>query len=691
MSFGSLRRVAAAFLLASVVVAVTLVAGARAETSELAGFASRTFGAGAELRRVEVDGAAVLEARHGETWLGTAFSTWDVIRSVGYSGEPLDIWVTMDSSLKVVSARLVRQNEPLLVVGVAPEQLLAYVAGFAGIDIRTLERVSTTKGEASVDHIAGATISSGVLRDAVIRAARKTARATHRLGAPGRLLRDRWVQANWRALVATGAVVEKRLTAGELPLDEGPAIDPSAPLLDVTVALATPAGIGRNLFEHKFYDGLISSIAPDADVVFVAAGGLLSVKGNTWRQTGVFDRLAIVQGDRTLRLTKEMYRPLQTLGADGAPDFREYCVFVIPHETGFESSKPWRLQALAVRSAPSGAEKTALLEVSYAVPAEFLAPASAEEDRAAWREVWMQRRWEVAGLGVMLAGLVVILLFQDQFAARARLYRPVRILYMGLTLVFLGFFARAQLSVVQVVTFAQALRSDFRWSFFLLDPMIFLLWGFVAVAMIFWGRGVFCGWLCPFGALQELLNEIARRLKIPQFEPPWGLHERLGMIKYLIFLAIFALSLNDMRHAFLAAEAEPFKTAVVLRFVRDWPFVVYAGLLLAAGLFVRRAYCRYLCPLGAALALPARLRLFEWLRRRPQCGRECRQCAAQCPVGAIQPSGAISPNECIYCLNCQSLYHDPQVCLGLKAREGRRAAREQMVARAAEKGTSHEG
>jgi polyferredoxin len=152
------------------------------------------------------------------------------------------------------------------------------------------------------------------------------------------------------------------------------------------------------------------------------------------------------------------------------------------------------------------------------------------------------------------------------------------------------------------------------------------------------------------------------------------------MIKYLVFLAIFAISLNSMDWAFRAAEVEPFKTVVALHFMRAAPFVLFAGATLAAGLFVRRFYCRYLCPLGGALALPARLRTFEWLKRRPQCGKECRQCNVQCPVKAINPSGVISPNECIYCLNCQAMYHDPKVCKGLEGREARRVAMEAMLA-----------
>src|SRR3546814_20068370 len=73
------------------------------------------------------------------------------------------------------------------------------------------------------------------------------------------------------------------------------------------------------------------------------------------------------------------------------------------------------------------------------------------------------------------------------------------------------------------------------------------------------------------------------------------------------------------------AEIEPFKTSIILRFMRDWPFVVFAVALLVAGLFIERFFCRYLCPLGAALAIPARLRIFNWLRRSGErrVGKEC--------------------------------------------------------------------
>ncbi|MBY0431605.1 MAG: 4Fe-4S binding protein, partial [Rhodospirillales bacterium] len=222
-----------------------------------------------------------------------------------------------------------------------------------------------------------------------------------------------------------------------------------------------------------------------------------------------------------------------------------------------------------------------------------------------------------------------------------------------------------------------ALMTGFRWDFFLLEPLIFILWCATAISMLFWGRGVFCGWLCPFGALQELLNKAARQVGIRQITVKWFWHERLWPIKYILFLGLFALSLSSMATAERFAEVEPFKTVVLLHFARDWPFVIYALTLLAGGLVMERFFCRYLCPLGGALAIPGKGRLFDWLKRRKQCGSECSLCARNCQVQAIDPLGRINVNECLYCMDCQVTYSDDTRCPPLIQRRqgrGRKAA-----------------
>ena len=172
--------------------------------------------------------------------------------------------------------------------------------------------------------------------------------------------------------------------------------------------------------------------------------------------------------------------------------------------------------------------------------------------------------------------------------------------------------------------------------------------------------------------MQELTNQIARKLKVPQITVPWGLHERLWPIKYIIFMALVGVAIASIPLAEQYAEVEPFKTAIILKFARSWPFVSFALVLLLAGLFIERFYCRYLCPLGAALAIPGRIRMFDWLSRYKECGSPCHTCANECFVQAIHPTGEINPNECLSCLHCQVLYQDDQKCpVCIKKRKSR--------------------
>jgi NosR/NirI family nitrous oxide reductase transcriptional regulator len=176
------------------------------------------------------------------------------------------------------------------------------------------------------------------------------------------------------------------------------------------------------------------------------------------------------------------------------------------------------------------------------------------------------------------------------------------------------------------------------------------------------GRGVFCGWLCPFGALQELLGGLSRALGVPQWNPPVALEQRLWMGKYIAAVVVLTLSIMQIDPSGAATELEPFKTAITLKFARAWPYVLYAGALLAIGLFSERAYCRFLCPLGGVLAFLDRLHLINLLKRRPECGSPCRLCERACPVRAIEPAGKIVTAECFQCLDCQVEYYDDTRC-----------------------------
>ena len=289
-----------------------------------------------------------------------------------------------------------------------------------------------------------------------------------------------------------------------------------------------------------------------------------------------------------------------------------------------------------------------------------------------WHIVWRERLFRIGVLVAALGVLTLILLFQDWLAQRPRLLMYVRDGYLLFTVIFIGWYALAQLSIINVLTFVHAMMDDFRWETFLIDPLMFILWGFVAITLLLWGRGVYCGWLCPFGALQELINQAARKLNVRQWEFPEVVHERLWALKYVILLLLFGVSLQSLGAAERYAEVEPFKTAITLRFQREWGYLLYAAALLMISVVNRKFYCKYLCPLGAALAIPARQRLFDWLRRRKECGKPCQICANECEVRAISQTGEINANECHYCLDCQVTYWNDKKCPPLAQRRKRR-------------------
>ena len=654
--------------------------------------------------------AAVVSDK-GKT-VGYVFSTQEVIGSTGYAGKPIDILVGLDLEARITGAFLASHEEPILIIGVSDQDLENYVAGFAGLAVGEaidLEEVGTRPG--LPDTISGATISSAVIRDAVIRSARAVATSRRLLAPPGggpQLDRESFEPADWPALVADGSLSHLRLTLGERDAAfaaqgqqpaEAQATERAENLfIELYAGLATPPRVGENLLGKAAFNRLAAEIGVADQLIFVAGNGLYSFKGTAYRRTGLFDRLQLVQDALTIRFTEESYRFVEKLQAAGAPDFREIAVFAVPAESGFDPLRPWRLELLVERRLGDAAVQRAIFPLTYALPARYrigeeaaagpdwtagLPGAGVDAGQPLWIGLWQKRRVEIAALVLLLIVLTGLLVFQDALVRDRRVYRGVRIAFLAVTLVWLGWIAGGQLSVINVLTFVNALLSDFRWEFFLVDPIVFLLWSYVAVALLFWGRGVFCGWLCPFGALQELLNDAARKLRVPQVNLPFVIHERLWPIKYILFLGLFAVSLHSSNLAVFGAEVEPFKTAIALRFVRAWPFVLYAVLLLAAGLFIERFFCRYLCPLGAALAIPARLRMFDWLKRKHQCGRECHICAVHCTVQAIHPNGTINPNECIHCLNCQNFYYDDHTCPPLIARRKRRESRQARRSEAA--------
>ena len=658
---------------------------------------------------IREDAPAVPILKGGET-VGWAFITSDFVSTTGYSGKPIHTMVAVDKDAKIIGVKLLKHSEPIVLIGIPQAKIDALVAAYVGVDL--VAEAKSGGSSHDLDIISGATVTVMVIDDSIVRAGLKAARA---LGLGGlapevassgpafEVNPDATAAADWMTLEGDGTLRRLSLDVGQVNAAFAALGDPRATaralteppettFIEMQAALVSHPAIAKAILGEGEAANLSAWLQPGENAIVVVGRGLYSFKGSGYVRGGIFDRIVLIQDDVSVRFRDKMHRRLVAVQAEGAPEFAEADLFKIPADVGFDPTKPFRLQLLVHRDVGPIEKLFTTFDLGYQLPEKYLRPvavpvatadtgpaeamATQEEtaaQQALWKRIWADKRPEIAVTAAMLAVLTLVFFFQGFTTRNERRFYWFRMGFLTVTLVFLGWYANAQLSVVNLMALFGALTSGFSWQAFLLDPLTFILWFSVAAALIFWGRGAYCGWLCPFGALQELTNQIARKLRIPQWTLPWGLHERLWPIKYMIFLGLFGVSLMSIEQAEHLAEVEPFKTAIVLKFVRAWPFVAYALALLAAGLFVERFYCRYLCPLGAALAIPARMRMFDWLKRYKECGNPCQTCAIECPVQAIHPTGEINPNECIDCLHCQVLYQSktkcPVVIKKLKRRE----------------------
>ena len=618
--------------------------------------------------------------------IGYVFLTSDYVNTTGYSGKPIHQLVSIDNNGIIQKALLVEHHEPIVLIGIPEKRITAMLKDYEGMDIGKLVQGGL---DHKVDIVTGATVTVMVMDDTILRSAIKVARNNGLAGLkPERKKSGPIASVNpdvnkildWEDLVKEGSVRRLKLTLSQINAaydqvddfraSDVPEIgDPDELFVEVYAAVVSIPSLGRSLLGESEYKNMLKKLQPGEEAILLAGDGRFSFKGSGYVRGGIFDRIQIVQGDTAIRFHDRNHKRLRYIAAAGAPELKNVDLFITPENMKFNAAEPWKLDLLVGRDVGPTEKIFLNFELDYKPPAKYLtftevtADASAEDKpEPFWKKMWVLKMPELFVLGLGLIALTMIFFFQDWLVKRPKITERVRIGFLIYTLVVIGWYFNAQLSVVNILAMFNALISGFDWAYFLMEPLIFVLWGSVAAALLFWGRGPYCGWLCPFGALQELINKVAKFFRIKQITVPWKIHERLWTIKYLLFLLLFGVSLYSLGWAERLAEVEPFKTAIILKFMRDWPYVLFALAVLIPGIFIERFYCRYLCPMGAALAIPGKMRMFSWLKRYKECGTPCQRCANECMVQSIHPEGNINVNECLYCLHCQVVYVDDHAC-----------------------------
>lgn len=649
----------------------------------------------------------------GQEVLGYVFLNSDYVNSGGYSGKPIRILIGVDKEFVIRAVKLVKHSEPIVLIGIPEQKINDFMKQYSGRNFISQRDIPVP------EVISGATVTVMVINETIARAVQSLAaqlqneaQSSPQTAAVPEFLFDINAEAataaNWQEMIAKGEIAHLHLSVGQVNQafsDAGKtqaagiseSDNPEDTYIDLYTALVSHSALGKVLLGDALYQQASSRLKENESLILVAGEGLYSFKGSGYVRGGIFDRIKVEQDGAGFHFRDRNHRRVGDIMVAGAPKFKEIALFTVTEDNQFNPLNHWNLTLLSNRATGATSKEFISFNLPYRLPEHLLSkranpdyvapPPAAAENSAEKTEVpaaqntasvqqesiqakiardaWQRKTVHIAILSTALVLLIAIFMFQDWFAQHPVFYKRLRIAYLCFTLFWIGGYLGAQLSVVNVLTFTNSLISGFDWSYFLMDPMIFMLWCATAFGALLWNRGAFCGWLCPFGALQELTNAVAKKFGVKQIKFPFRVHERLTALKYIIFLLLFGFSLYDLGLAEHFSEVEPFKTSIILKFQRAWPYVAFALILLAIGLFIERFYCRYLCPLGAALAIPAKLRLFNWLKRYQECGNPCQKCAQECPVEAIFPEGNINENECIQCLNCQVLYHDKQRCMHL--------------------------
>lgn len=633
---------------------------------------------------------------------GYVFETEPLAPLPGFSGAPINLFVMLDLEGTFLDVKLISHNEPIFVSGLGEAPFRAFFEQYRGLSISQSLVVGTPYGSADagsalvyLDGVTKATASVRIAHESLLAATRAVAREKLEgiaSGPPAHPDPDHDEALTWDDLVAQGLATRKTVTnaevdaafAGTVWADDDPEAraDPGAPYLDLWIVDLGPPAIARAALSPGTLAELrrFLELSGDDEPILVIDAGRHGLVSEDFVRNTAPDRLSAEQDGLPIALRDaDLFVTL----AEGAPEGTAM-ILRTDRRLGFDPTREWRLDVLAVREHGVFQPQigTVTLSATHVTPERFFVRPGQVETVPPWLEALRNRQADLMVGGAFLIGLLLLVGPLMQRLARRGTLTPVRLATLAFVTGFVGWWAQGQLSIVTVLGVIRTAWEGGSFAFLLYDPFSLMVWGAAILGFVLWGRGLFCGWLCPFGALQEFAAHLGRLLRLPQIEPSARWDARLKWLKYAVLAGLVAIVFLAPAQVDKAAEVEPFKTAITVHFVREWYYVAYAVFWLLLGMVLFKGFCRYVCPLGAVMAIGGLIRGRDWIARRAECGSPCQLCRVKCRYGAIERSGRIDYSECFQCLDCVQIHDDPQQCvpLILEARRGARATLAQGVA-----------
>ncbi len=626
---------------------------------------------------------------------GYGFETLPLAPLPGFSGAPINLFLQVTLEGKFINAEIITHNEPIFVSGLGQAPFHNFVTQYRGHSITDTLVVGVPYGGKSegsslvyLDGVTKATASVRIAHETILAAAFAVARermAGIAARQPTRPNLEHEEELTWDDLVKSGLAKRKLVTNADVDKafegttwedDDPEARDyPEEPYLDLWVVDVGPPAIAKAVLGKDTLAELdnFREISKHDEPILVIDAGRHGLVGEEFIRNTSPDLIFAKQDNLPVALRDA---DLDVELADGVPG-EVAMILRTDRRLGFDPTQDWELSIRAIRKhgvfQPEIGSKD--FTITHATDGRFFVVDTPVAPAPPWKQAIEQRAPDLAALSVGVGGLFLLLLTRMNWLSGLSNYTAIRFTILAIVIGFVGWWGQGQLSIATVLGVMRGIYDGQSLEFLVYDPFSLLLWGVVIISFVLWGRGLFCGWLCPFGAMQEFSHKLGQLIGFKQITVPEKLDAVLVNLKYVILLAMVLAAflmpaLNDK-----LIEIEPFKTAITTYFVREWYYVLYAVGLLVLSMMVFKGFCRYICPLGAFMAIGGLLRIQKWIPRRVECGSPCQLCKVRCNYNAIKKTGEIVYSECFQCLDCVTIHDDETQCvpLVLQGKAGKRS------------------
>src|SRR5208282_5542876 len=323
-------------------------------------------------------------------------------------------------------------------------------------------------------------------------------------------------------------------------IDDKGLADPQGVFADIYVAEVDVPIVGRNLLGEAHWRKLMDQL-DGAPAMLVLSSGRWTFMPDSFVPGATPNLIGLNQAGAPVAWRDFVWRDSLDLPTPAGLDLAksDVAVFRIAPQAAFDPASPSDLSLRVIREKGQifPEQVTHDFSMTYGLP-EKLFDLPPSDDGKGIGSIWRSRARDIGILAVRLPVLAVALARQRWLTLSPQKFRAFRLAYLAFTLVFIGWLAQAQLSIVWLFGLLKAIKGEGRFAFFLCDPPTLMVTLFALAALFVWGRGTFCGWLCPFGALQEFAGEIGKLLRLRQIGLPQRYERMSRLPKFFVLAAI---------------------------------------------------------------------------------------------------------------------------------------------------------